>query len=221
MLITTKQYTENNNLDVSRFIEKKDNGKFVADYISWANAQMLLKTRHPELSVDFERVDGCPVFNLGSQSYVLPFLTDGKNKTPSLFYPVWDNRFNPIDDASVWDVNRAIQRATAKIIAVETGLGLCCYIGEDLQHTANKPKFYEQVSASNKIMLNVPFQEKDEAKALGARYDPSTKRWYATDQNIQELKKWQPAEAEDIKPPQEQEQNNDMIDPDLEENVPF
>ena len=73
MLITTKQYTENNNLDVSRFIEKKDNGKFVADYLSWANAQMLLKTRHPELSVDFERVDGCPVFNLGSQSYVFHF----------------------------------------------------------------------------------------------------------------------------------------------------
>ena len=137
MLISKEEYEKNNSLDVSKLIEEKNNGKFSAKYISWANAQMLLKTKHPELSVDFEKVDGSPVFNLGSQSYVLAFLTDGQRKSPSLFYPVWDARFNPIDDASTWDVNNALQRATAKVIALETGLGLCCYIGEDLQENPN------------------------------------------------------------------------------------
>ncbi len=32
--------------------------------------------------------------------------------------------------------------------------------------------------ANNKIYLNVPYAQKDAAKALGARWDPSRKKWY-------------------------------------------
>lgn len=31
------------------------------------------------------------------------------------------------------------------------------------------------------LLLNVPYSEKDEAKALGARWNPDLKKWYATD----------------------------------------
>lgn len=31
---------------------------------------------------------------------------------------------------------------------------------------------------NNKIHLNVPYAEKDAAKALGARWDPTKKKWY-------------------------------------------
>lgn len=33
------------------------------------------------------------------------------------------------------------------------------------------------------ILLNVPFNEKDEVKALGAKWDNEIKKWYATDEN--------------------------------------
>lgn len=34
-------------------------------------------------------------------------------------------------------------------------------------------------SSSSKVYLNVPYAEKDEAKALGARWDAAKKKWYA------------------------------------------
>lgn len=33
-------------------------------------------------------------------------------------------------------------------------------------------------AAGEKIYLNVPYEEKDEAKGLGAQYDPAAKRWF-------------------------------------------
>lgn len=43
--------------------------------------------------------------------------------------------------------------------------------------------------ADGQIWLDVPFSEKDEAKALGARWDPGARRWYA--QKLSEpLKRW-------------------------------
>ncbi len=35
----------------------------------------------------------------------------------------------------------------------------------------------------SKIFLNVPFQRKDEAKALGAKWEPSKKKWYIMNNN--------------------------------------
>lgn len=45
--------------------------------------------------------------------------------------------------------------------------------------------------ASSKSYLNVPYAEKDAAKALGARWDPAKKKWYAPeDLEIGEFSKW-------------------------------
>lgn len=50
--------------------------------------------------------------------------------------------------------------------------------------------------APERIWLDVPFAEKDEAKAAGARWDPSARRWYAPRRGIAALDRW--AAAPDI-----------------------
>ena len=44
---------------------------------------------------------------------------------------------------------------------------------------------------NSKTYLNVPFSQKDDAKSLGARWDPSKKKWYAPSSlDITLFKKW-------------------------------
>ncbi len=45
--------------------------------------------------------------------------------------------------------------------------------------------------AGNKIWLDVPYAEKDEARARGARWDPVVKRWYAPRAGMAALDRWQ------------------------------
>jgi len=40
--------------------------------------------------------------------------------------------------------------------------------------------------------LNVPFAEKDDAKQLGARWDPARKCWYAQDRDLAAFSRWLP-----------------------------
>jgi len=44
--------------------------------------------------------------------------------------------------------------------------------------------------ATERIWLDVPFAEKDEAKRSGARWDPAAKRWYAPKAGIPALQRW-------------------------------
>ena len=45
---------------------------------------------------------------------------------------------------------------------------------------------------NSKIYLNVPYAEKDAAKALGAKWDAAKKKWYApADKDITLFAKWQ------------------------------
>jgi hypothetical protein len=46
--------------------------------------------------------------------------------------------------------------------------------------------------ADSKIYLNVPFAQKDEAKALGARWDAIKKKWFVpADKDIALFARWQ------------------------------
>ena len=46
--------------------------------------------------------------------------------------------------------------------------------------------------SNSKIYLNVPYAEKDAAKALGARWDSSKKKWYVpVDKDIAQFSQWQ------------------------------
>ena len=47
--------------------------------------------------------------------------------------------------------------------------------------------------ADSKTYLNVPFAQKDAAKALGARWDAANKKWYVpADKDIMLFGQWQP-----------------------------
>ncbi|WP_026424406.1 DUF5710 domain-containing protein [Actinokineospora inagensis] len=47
----------------------------------------------------------------------------------------------------------------------------------------------------DRTWLDVPYQDKDEAKSLGAKWDPGAKRWYAPRAGIAELDRWAAAPA--------------------------
>ncbi|MBA54322.1 MAG: hypothetical protein CMK89_07695 [Pseudomonadales bacterium] len=46
-----------------------------------------------------------------------------------------------------------------------------------------------------KVFLNVPFEEKDQAKTLGAQWDSSKRQWFVLDKtvDIEEFNQWVPA----------------------------
>ena len=47
---------------------------------------------------------------------------------------------------------------------------------------------------NSKTYLNVPYAEKDAAKALGGKWDPAKKKWYVLpNMDIKPFAKWQPA----------------------------
>jgi hypothetical protein len=47
--------------------------------------------------------------------------------------------------------------------------------------------------ANSKIYLQVPYAQKDAAKALGARWDATHKKWYIpADKDVTPFAKWQP-----------------------------
>ncbi|WP_333878665.1 DUF5710 domain-containing protein [Methylobacter sp.] len=55
--------------------------------------------------------------------------------------------------------------------------------------------------ADSKIYLNVPFAQKDEAKALGARWDAVQKKWFVPpEKDITLFAKWQ-TESGAVEPP--------------------
>lgn len=45
--------------------------------------------------------------------------------------------------------------------------------------------------ASKKCYLAIPYQDKDEAKALGAKWDMSAKSWYCYEDNLNKFHKWE------------------------------
>jgi len=153
MLITDEEYNRNRKLDVSDKIEKRKTGWGQADYVSWVNAQILLKENHPKLSIAFEKnADGSPVFSHNGFAFVQPYLTDGDERTPSIFFPVMNNTFNAIEHPNACEINTACQRATAKAIATFTGLGICCFAGEDVPSQAsldNPPTTQNKSSTSD------------------------------------------------------------------------
>ena len=114
-------------------------GKF--DYISWATAWSMVKSQYPTAQ---RKVYEC-------QETGLNFFTDGKtayvkvgitiNNLEHIDYlPVMDYRNNSIniDKITSMDVNTAIQRSTAKAIAMH-GLGLSLWIGEDTIEVVKAP----------------------------------------------------------------------------------
>lgn len=111
-------------------IERKGN----LDYLSWANAWSLLKTNYPnaQRKIYEHEHTGLNYFTDGTTAYVKVGII--VNDIEHIDYlPVMDFRNNaiPIGKLTSMDVNKTIQRSTAKAIAMH-GLGLSLWTGEDV-----------------------------------------------------------------------------------------
>lgn len=66
--------------------------------------------------------------------------------------------------------------------------------------------------AAERIWLDVPFAEKDEAKKGGARWDPSAGRWYAPRPGMAELERWAAApDVPDLLPGEDRDLGNGLF----------
>jgi hypothetical protein len=125
-------------------IKSKVERKGSLDYLSWANAWDMLKKEHPtaQRKVYESEHTGLNYFTDGKTAYVKVGITVGDMEHID-YLPVMDYRNNSIslDKVTSTDVNKTIQRSTAKAIAMH-GLGLSLWTGEDvpeLQAPAPQP----------------------------------------------------------------------------------
>ncbi|QDP66284.1 MAG: hypothetical protein Unbinned6224contig1000_5 [Prokaryotic dsDNA virus sp.] len=115
-------------------------GKF--DYMSWATAWSMVKEQYPDAQrkVYESEHTGLNFFTDGKTAYVKVGITiNGMEHIDYL--PVMDYRNNSISMEKItsMDVNTAIQRSTAKAIAMH-GLGLSLWIGEDTAQVVKAPQ---------------------------------------------------------------------------------
>lgn len=117
-------------ISVKDKIERKGN----LDYLSWANAWATLKDHFPLAQRKVYESDhtGFNYFTDGKTAWVKVGIVI--NDLEHIDYlPIMDYRNNaiPIEKVTATDVNKAIQRSTAKAIAMH-GLGLSLWTGEDV-----------------------------------------------------------------------------------------
>lgn len=137
-------------ISVKDKIERKGN----LDYLSWANAWSLLKTHYPNAQRRIYEHDhtGLNYFTDGKSAYVkVGIEVNGIEHIDYL--PVMDYKNNAIalDKVTSTDVNKTIQRSTAKAIAMH-GLGLSLWTGEDVpEMTTEAPAKAKAVSSKTPI----------------------------------------------------------------------
>lgn len=122
-------YAKLNAVDLSKKIEKKAN----QDYLSWANAWNLLKHQYPTAQrIIYESPHtGLNYFTDGRTGYVkVGIVIEGLEHIDML--PIMDFRNNsiPVEKITSQDVNKSVQRSTAKAIAMH-GLGIQLWMGEE------------------------------------------------------------------------------------------
>jgi len=149
-------FKELSSISVKDKTEKK--GKF--SYLSWATAWSMIKNEYPnaQRKVYESEHTGLNFFTDGKTAYVKVGIII--NEMEHIDYlPVMDYRNNSIsiDKVSSMDVNTAIQRSTAKAIAMH-GLGLSLWIGEDTSlvvHTSTPVSKNPVPSNPTHVELNI------------------------------------------------------------------
>lgn len=150
--MSKNNYTTLASISIKEKVERKGN----FDYLSWANAWHMLKTIHPKAQrVVYESVQTeLNYFSDGSTAYVkVGIIIDDVEHIDYL--PVMDYRNNSIrlEKITSMDVNTAIQRSTAKAIAMH-GLGLSLWTGEDVPQMVTK-KPIPKTKTATKISLDI------------------------------------------------------------------
>jgi len=149
--MSKNNYTTLATLPIREKVERKGN----LDYLSWANAWHMLKTIHPDAQrIVYESVQtDLNYFTDGTTAYVKVGIVVGGLEHID-YLPVMDYRNNsiPLEKVTSMDVNKSIQRSTAKAIAMH-GLGLSLWTGEDVpQMTTVKS---EPKTKASKITLEI------------------------------------------------------------------
>lgn len=102
-------------------------GTIHLSYVPWLEARILLDRYYPNLVVDYKVGT-----DLSEEYYYILLrlveIAEEINKASSeLFYPVMDYGHNNLKKPGTTDINTAIMRGSAKLVAIETGLGLSVY----------------------------------------------------------------------------------------------
>ena len=144
-------YTKLASLHIKDKVERK--GKM--DYLSWANAWHMLKTEYPNAQRKVYESDhtGLNFFTDGSTAYVKVGII--VNDLEHIDYlPVMDfrNKSVSLENVTSMDINKTIQRSTAKAIAMH-GLGLSLWTGEDVPELTTTTKI--QAKTPKTITLEV------------------------------------------------------------------
>lgn len=119
-------------VDVAAKIEKKGN----FSYLSWAHAVKELLTKHPDATWTVRDFDGSPYKATPAGCFVAVTVRVGEVERTQ-WHPVLDDGNKSIKEPNAFQVNRSIQRALTKAIALH-GLGLSLYIGEDVPGDGEK-----------------------------------------------------------------------------------
>ena len=137
------------------------------DYLSWANAWHMLKQNYPEATrnVYEDLATGWNYFTDGRSAWVkVGIMVNGMEHIDYL--PVMDfrNKALPVDKVTAIDVNKTIQRSTAKAIAMH-GLGLSLWTREDITESdeavIQAQEKAKATSVQNKKAPKIPLKEGD------------------------------------------------------------
>lgn len=140
-------------IDVRPKAEKKGR----ADYLSWAHAWDMLKSNYPQAQrIIYESEHtGLNYFTDGKTAYVkVGIVVNDLEHIDMLCVMDHRNKSIPIEKLCSFEVNKTIQRATAKAIAMH-GLGLSLWTGEDIPTPPSEVKEAPSNEPKKKIALKV------------------------------------------------------------------
>ena len=151
-------------IDVRPKAEKKGR----ADYLSWAHAWDMLKSNYPQAQrIIYESEHtGLNYFTDGKTAYVKVGIVVNEMEHIDML-PVMDHRNKsiPIDKIDSFEVNKTIQRATAKAIAMH-GLGLSLWTGEDIPTPPSEAKDTPSKSSNEPSRISLEVDDDNWGKVL-------------------------------------------------------
>ena len=151
-------------IDVRPKAEKKGR----ADYLSWAHAWDMMKSNYPQAQrIIYEQPEtGLNYFTDGRTAYVkVGIVVNDLEHIDMLCVMDHRNKSIPIDKVCSFEVNKTIQRATAKAIAMH-GLGLSLWTGEDVPTPPSEAKDTPSKSASEPQRISLEVDDENWGKVL-------------------------------------------------------
>ena len=151
-------------IDVRPKAEKKGR----ADYLSWAHAWDMMKSNYPQAQrIIYEQPEtGLNYFTDGRTAYVkVGIVVNDLEHIDMLCVMDHRNKSIPIDKGCSFEVNKTIQRATAKAIAMH-GLGLSLWTGEDIPTPPSEAKDTPSKSPSEPQRISLEVDDENWGKVL-------------------------------------------------------